>query len=126
MCQGKAVGSFPLPEAARLDWGWRRACAAQKLTQQSPWGKGWVAAVSSLTPPTTPRSTFSGVLPSQASFPKTQAHLLGTADLRPQLSHLLQEKLHLLVLLRQQSAQVPAGTRKQILSESGPSPLRGV
>lgn len=83
-CQGKAV--------LKPEKGLRSA----EAHPASPWGKGWVLAVSSPTPPRTPRRAFVGVLPSQASSPKMQDHL-HMADLRPRLSHLLPQKLPLCV-----------------------------
>lgn len=72
-----------------------------------PLGQRLRCCSSSPTPPRSPRSAFSGLLPSQASFRKMQDHL-HTADLRPQLSHLLQQELHLLGFLRAQNGQLPA------------------
>lgn len=110
----EGCGESSAARSSPVKLGLEKGLCSAEAEPASPWGKGWVAAVSSPAPPTTPRSAFSGVLPSQASFPKMQDHL-HTPDLRPQLSHLLQQKLHLLGLLRQQSARVPAGTGKQIL-----------
>ena len=67
-----------------------------------------------------------GFCPAKPPLPKKQGHLLRTAHLRPQLSHLLQQKLRLLPLLLQQSAGVHAGRRKQVLSESSHCPLGSV
>ena len=67
-----------------------------------------------------------GFCPAKPPLPKMQGHLLRTAHLRLQLSHLLQQKLRLLPLLLQQSVKIPAGTGKQILSESGHCPLGSV
>lgn len=105
----------------QLTWAQRRAWAVPQLTQQSP-GKGWLAAASRLSPLLIPRSASSGLLPSQAFFSKMQGYLLQTAYLHLQMSHLLQQKLQLLGLLCQRGVQIPAGTGKQMLSESSPFP----
>lgn len=101
----------------QLTWARRRTWAVPKLTQQAP-GKAWLAAVSRLSPPLIPGSASSGLLLSQAS--KMQVYLLQTAHLHLQLSHLLQQKLQLLILLSQKGVQIPGGTGKQMLSESSP------
>ena len=106
--KGRLSGVFRCLHSGPVKLGPEKGLCSAEARPASPWGKGWIAAVSSPTPPTTPRGAFSGVLPSQASFPKMQGHLLRAADLRPQLSHLVQQKLHLLGLLGQQNGQVPA------------------
>lgn len=100
-----------------LTWAQRRAWAVPKLTQQAP-GKGWLAAVSRLSPPLIPSSASLVLLLSQAS--KMQGYLFQTAYLHPQLSHLLQQKMQILGVLCQKGVQIPAGTGKQMLSESSP------